>query len=68
MRYKTTRPIMVLSSGFQREADKPIGPGEIEPDVFNAMLANGSIVDLEAPVKMVAKAPAKPRRKKAVSK
>jgi pyruvate/2-oxoglutarate dehydrogenase complex dihydrolipoamide acyltransferase (E2) component len=46
MGFITTRKLMVLSSGFVRGPNEPIGQGELEPDVFNALLADGSIVDI----------------------
>lgn len=45
MSYVTTRRILVLATGFSRGAGEPIYPSELEPDVWNPMIAEGVIVE-----------------------
>jgi len=49
MSYRTTKPIIDLSTGFVRGPGQLIYPAELEPDRFNPLLAEGAIIDEDAP-------------------
>ena len=59
MNYKLTRDVIALSAGFSRKAGKSVGKIELPPVLFDSLLAEGTIVEIDD-----APEPKKPATKK----
>ena len=59
MSYKLTQNVMAMSAGFSRKAGKSVGKMELPPALFDNLLAEGTIVEIDD-----APEPKKPATKK----
>ena len=46
---KLTRDVMDLSTGFSKNAGATVGRGQVSPELWNAWIADGIVVDDNAP-------------------
>ena len=47
MSYKLTQNVMAMSAGFSRTAGKSVGKMELPPALFDNLLAEGTIVEID---------------------
>ena len=57
--YRLTQNVMAMSAGFSRAAGKSVGKMELPPALFDSLLAEGTIVEIDD-----APEPKKPATKK----